>query len=122
MLEAYQKLIKRLKSGGITPHKHILNNEISEAYKEEIKIEGIKYGLVPPDMNRRNVAEKSIQTQKYHFTAIICGVAYDFRIGICTELLPQVEVMFNLLRQSNLAPNVSVQAYLTGTHDLKKIH
>ena len=30
MVETYQKMIERLKTGGFFPKKHILNNEISE--------------------------------------------------------------------------------------------
>ena len=37
MDETYQKLIKRLNDAGIFPKKHILNNEISKVYKEEIE-------------------------------------------------------------------------------------
>ena len=54
-LEAYHKLIKRLKSGSITMKKHILDNEMLEAYREAIKMERIENNLVPPCMHRRNL-------------------------------------------------------------------
>ena len=41
MIETYQKLIDRLKTGGIFPKKHILDNEISAKYKKAIETNGI---------------------------------------------------------------------------------
>ena len=49
-----------LKEGGITPKNHIIDNEISEAYKETIKIQVMEHELVTPVMHRRNVEKKAI--------------------------------------------------------------
>ena len=37
MVETHQKMIERLKNGGISPEKHILDNEISEKYKKQLR-------------------------------------------------------------------------------------
>ena len=53
----------------IVPIRQILDNEVSEAYKEEIRNTGMIYELVPPDDHRRNIAERAIQTWKNHFVS-----------------------------------------------------
>ena len=114
-------MIDRLKTGGIFPKKHILDNGISAKYKKAIEINGIKWELFPVGMRRRNVAENSTQTFKGHFKSIICGVATDFPLKKWDALLPQAELTCNLLHQANIAPNVSAQAYIKGPHDFNQI-
>ena len=74
-----------------------------------------------PGIHRSNVAENLIQTLKYHFTSIMYGVADEIPIGIWYELLPQVDLTLNMLRQSNLSHNVSSHSHLTGPHGFNKI-
>ena len=66
MVETYQKMIDRLKTGGSCPKIHILDHEISEKYKKAIEKNGMHWKLVPVGMHRRNVAEK----QRKHLKAI----------------------------------------------------
>ena len=77
--------------------------------------------LVPVGIRRRNVAEKTTQTFKGHFKSILCGVANNFPLNKWDTLLPQAELTCNLLHQSNIAPNVSAQAYTFGHHDFNRI-
>ena len=58
----YQILIDRLKSCGIIPKHHVLDNECSAEFKEAIKDKKMTYQLVPPDDHRQNIAERAIQT------------------------------------------------------------
>ena len=48
MIRAYQTLINRLRSAGIAPKQHILDNECSSDFKETIKANNMTYQLVPP--------------------------------------------------------------------------
>ena len=73
--------------------------------------------LVPPNDNRRNHAERAIQTFKAHFISILCGVADNFPISLWCRLLPQAEMTLNLLRPSRTTPNVSAYAHLFHQHD-----
>ena len=73
MIRVYQVLINRLRSAGIAPKQHILDNKCSNNFKEAIKTNNMTYQLVPPHDHRRNKAEKAIQTFKDHFVAILCG-------------------------------------------------
>ena len=75
------------------------------------------YQLVPPDMHRRNMAEKAIQTFKDHFVAILSGVDESFPMHLWDRLLPQTEMTLNLLRMSKVEPKVSAWAYLFGPHN-----
>ena len=48
MIRAYQVLINRLRSAGIAPKQHILNNKCSNEFKEAIKTNNMAYQLVTP--------------------------------------------------------------------------
>ena len=76
---------------------------------------------MPPNMKRQNAAEKAIQTFKDHFVAVLSGVDYSFSMHLWDWLILQVEMRFNLVRQSRIAPKVSAYAYLHGSHDFNKI-
>ncbi len=67
MIQAYQILVEHLRSAGLTPKMHILDNECSAKFKEQIKLNNMKYQLVPPHNHRQNIAEKAIQVFKAHF-------------------------------------------------------
>ena len=59
MVDTYQKMIDRLKMGGISPKKHILDNEILAKFKKAIENNCMTWELVQVGMHRRNVAEKN---------------------------------------------------------------
>jgi hypothetical protein len=67
MIRAYQVLVNQLKSAGVTPKMHILDNECSAEFKERIKLNNMIYQLIPPHDHRQNIAEKAIQVFKAHF-------------------------------------------------------
>ena len=59
MVETYQIMIDRLKTGGSCPKEHIVDNDISEKYKKTIENNGMHWELVPVGMHQRNVAGKT---------------------------------------------------------------
>ncbi len=122
LTRAYESLLSRLKQAGITPRKHVLDNEVSAAMKvlirEKYKME---YELVPPGCHRRNAAEVAIRNFKAHFLSILAGVADDFPLRLWDKLLPQAEITINLLRQSNATPTISAYAHLNGPFDYNKM-
>ena len=81
----------------------------------------MEHYLLPQGMYRSNLLYNSIKPLKDNITAIVFGVTDDFLLGIWDELIPLVELTLNLLRQSNVAPNVSVHAHLTWPHNFNKI-
>ena len=67
MIRAFTELSADLKSHGINPGFHFMDNEASKALKMIITTMEIKYKLVLPSNHRYNNAERSILTFKYHF-------------------------------------------------------
>jgi hypothetical protein len=51
----------------------------------------------------------------------LAGVSDDFPIHQWDELLPQTVLTLNLLRQSNVAPNISAYAYHHGSFDYNRM-
>ena len=98
MIRAYKSLLLRLQRAGITPQKHVLDNEVSESMKNIIRDENnITLELVPPGCHRRNAAEVAIQNFKAHFLSVLSGVSDNFPIQLWDRLLPQTEITLNLL-------------------------
>ncbi len=90
----------------------------------ELKAEIIKnctIQLVPPNNHRRNLAERATQTFKNHFKAILAGVDDSFPMQLWDKLLSQTVLTLNLLKQSNVAPTVSVYQYVHGNFDYNKM-
>ncbi len=122
MQRAYKTLLNRLRSVGIVPKKHVMDNEISTSMKEYIKQDlGMDLELIPPNSHRRNAAEVAIRNFKCHFLSILAGVAVDFPLSLWDRLLPQTELTLNLLRSSNATPTVSAHAHLYGAFDYNKM-
>ncbi|KAL7502169.1 hypothetical protein ACHAXN_000208 [Cyclotella atomus] len=122
IIRAYDTLILRLKRAGISPKKHVLDNEISENMKNHIRDDcQFQLELVPPGCHRRNAAEVAIQNFKAHFLSVLAGTTSSFPPSLWDRLLPQTEITLNLLRQSNATPNVSAYAHLSGPFDYNKM-
>ncbi len=107
IIKAYNRIMKRMKRGGLSVKKHILDNEISDNFKSTIKEHGAEYKLVPPGEHRRNIAERAIQTWKNHFVGVLTGLHGSFPMHLWCRIIPQAEMQLNLLRNSTIAPNVS---------------
>ena len=122
MIRSYTALLTRLKRANITPKKHVLDNEISDAMKNLIRNQHhMELELVPPGCHRRNAAEVAIRNFKAHFLSILAGVSDDFPKQLWDRLLPQAEITVNLLRQSNATPTVSAYAHMSGPFDYNKM-
>ena len=79
MIRAYDVLLARLRLAGSTPHKHVLDNEVSVNMKNHIQVTcKLDMELVPPECHRRNAAEVAIRNFKTHFLSVMAGVAEDF--------------------------------------------
>ena len=117
MIRSYQHLVDCLKTAGIQPKHHVLDNECSADFEAAITKNQMTYQLVPPNDHRRNIAEKAIQTFKAHFISIICGADKSFPLHLWCQLLPQAEHTLNMPCPSRMTPTVSAYAYLWGQHD-----
>ena len=120
-IAAYNAIMTRLAARGLSVDLQILDNEASSAYKQAITFTWrAQFRLVPPDMHRRNRAERAIRTFKDHFIAILAGVDAKFPPYLWDLLLPQAELTLNLLRQSTLNPRISAWEYFQGPFDFNK--
>ncbi len=119
ILHAYQVLVDMLRSAGIQPKLHLLDNKCSADFKEQIKSNQMKFQLVPPHDHRRNIAETAIKIFKAHFISILCGCDKSFPLYLWDRLLPQAEHTLNMLRPARIrmSPTISAYAYLWGQHD-----
>ena len=72
--------------------------------------------LVPPHVHRHNAAECTIRTFKDHFLSILAGIAPTYPRNRWDLLLPQAEIILNLLLRS---PNPTQLAwdYLFGAYN-----
>ncbi len=121
-IAAYNAIMSQLAVRGFAVDLQILDNEASAAYKEAITVKWkAKFQLVPPDMHRRNRAERAIRTFKSHFLSILAGVDKAFPLYLWDLLLPQVELTLNLLRQATLNPQISAWEYFQGPFDFNKM-
>jgi hypothetical protein len=122
LIKSYQAIFNRWKATKvISPNWHILDNEAPEAFKQAIRDNQCRVELTPADQHRRNAAERAIQTFKGHFISVLAGVSDDYPINRWDELLPQTVLTLNLLRQSNVAPNISAYAYHHGSFDYNRM-
>ena len=65
----------RLKTRGHIIEHQILDNKASKEYRRHVTdIWAATYQLVPPDVHRRNIAERAIRTFKTHFLSIFAGI------------------------------------------------
>ena len=60
----------------------ILDNEISQTCKAEIRESGMYYQLVTPDDNLRNIADKAIKNWKNHFVGVLSESAVTFPLHL----------------------------------------
>ena len=74
-IAAYNVIMQRLKDKNLLVDLQIPNNECSKKYKATMKEKwGVTYQLVPPDLHRRNAAERAIRRFKAHFLAILAAL------------------------------------------------
>ena len=114
---AYMSIYSKLASRGCAPRAFILDNEISAELTNAFANKKITYQLVPPEVHRRNAAERAIQTWKRHFISGLCAVDPTFPMSEWDRLVRQGELTLNLLRNSRVNPKLSSWAYIFGSFD-----
>ena len=99
MFKEYQVLVYRLKKCGVTPKRHIMDNETSEYFKDAIKKNKMVFQLVSPHDYCINIADKAIQMFKNHLISILCDVYEIFHMPLWYLLLQQAKLTLSLLGQ-----------------------
>ena len=107
-MQVYNSIIQILADRVHHVEVQILDNKVSAEFNKTIvKDCGPSYQLVPPNVHRRNVAERAIQIFKAHFLEILAGVDPNFPKYMWDNLLVQTELTIDLLRQATLNPRMS---------------
>jgi hypothetical protein len=119
-VKAYDHIHQELTVKGFKPKLQTLDNEASVALKNFFTTNDVEYQLVPPHCHRRNAAERVIRTFKEHFVAGLSSVDPTFPLHLWDRLLPQAEIILNLLRTSRLHPQLSAAAHFHGLVDYNK--
>jgi hypothetical protein len=97
-LATYDSIMRHLANRGHNVDLQILDNEVSAEFKATtVDKWKVWYQLISPDVHCCNAAERAIQTFKSHFLAIIAGLPPAFPHYLWDLLLPQTELMLNLL-------------------------
>ena len=118
--EAWTYLHDKLTKHGHETKNFILDNECSNDLKMALKKNNKTYELTPPNMHRRNAAERAIRTFKNHCMAGFASCDPAFPLSEWDRLLVQAEITLNLLRTSRVNPALSAYTYLFGNYDFNK--
>ena len=114
-LVAYDAIMQQLKENNLLVDLQILENECSKEYQATIRDRwGVKFQRVPPDMHRRNAAEKFVRKLKARFLAILTGIAHDFPHHLWDILLPHTKMTLNLMQQATANPSISAWKIFNG--------
>ena len=113
----YQQCFDELREGNITPILHRLDNEVNTLLFAAITANKCKYQIATAHDHRQLLAERAIQTYKYHLISVLNGTDKDFPAYLWCSLLEQVNIQINLLRKSRIHPKRSAYAELHGHFD-----
>jgi hypothetical protein len=97
-----------------------LDNEILNEFKQHLHKEKLTYQLASPGDHRVNPAEQAFQTYKNHFIAMLSGTDPSFPVNRWDLFVPQANMTLNLLRESQIQPQLSTYAQIYGQYDYNK--
>ena len=121
ILQAFTTIHARLvAAAGLRPQLQRLDNECSEALKAFLSKESIDFQLIPPNVHRRNAAERAIRTLKNHFVDGLCSVDKHFPLHLWDKLLPQAKATLNMMRGSRINPKLSAHSQLHSHFDVNR--
>ena len=120
LIRAFTKLHDYLMQHGSKPQFHTLDNECSQALIAAMERNQVKFQLAPPNMHRRNAAERAIRTFKDQFLAGLASLDPTFPMHLWDRLIEQANISLNLLRPARLNPKLSAYAYLNGAFNYMK--
>ena len=99
---------------GHRPTHYVMDNKINGDLRDAIKKENMQLQLTPPNIHRRNAAERAIQTWKNHFLSGLATCHPQFPVREWDRLIPQANITLNLLRSSRINPRLSAYAFIFG--------
>ena len=125
--KAYDSILQECKEKNMVPTTYMMDNEISpevkavlNKYKVNIEINHKMINLATPHNKRANRAERIMNIVKPVIIGAIAGTNRDFPIKLWDKLLPQCEIVMNLLRPSFKDANISCYGAFYGAYDFMK--
>ena len=112
MIQDFTEFSTYLKSRRLNLGSHFMENEASTALKIAMITMYIKYQLFPPSNHREKNAERSIQTLKKIFKAVLCSVDKKFHLQLWDILLQQATISLDLIRKPVIYPHLSVYMHI----------
>ena len=85
-----------------------------------MKEKEIKFRLVPPQIHRRNLAERAIRNFKEQFIVGLASINHIFPIYLWYRWLKQATLTLNMTRNSRIPPNLSAYNKIHGTYNFTK--
>ena len=82
IVATYKTILRLLQSRGLKPQLQRLDNKASAKLRQFMTAEDIDFQLAPPNMHRRNDAERAIRKFKKHFIKILSGTKPKFPIQL----------------------------------------
>eukprot|EP00957_Ditylum_brightwellii_P212323 15367182-Ditylum_brightwellii.AAC.4 len=106
-----------LTNTGHTTKHFVFDNGISAKFKAAFKKYDKTFEQVPPHIHHHNAAKRAIRTFKNHLLAGLATCDNDFLIAEWDRLVPQANLMLNLLQSARINPKLSAHAYIFGSHN-----
>ena len=120
-IPAFNVIITCLTVHGLSVNLNIRDNKACAGFKRVIADTWrAKFQLVPPDIQRRNKAERTIHHFKNHFFSILTSVNTAFPLYFWDLLLPQAKLIIKLLQQATASPRILAWEYFNGPFDFNK--
>lgn len=120
IVSTWTQLNAQLTTSGFKPNLFIFDNEFSGEFRNTLQGENITLQLVTPHMHRNNPVERAIQTWKDHFLAVLASVHPDFPMAEWDRIIPQCNITLNLLRASQIHPQLSSYASVFGNFNFNR--
>ncbi len=102
---------------GFTPKLNVMDNQATKHIKKFLTEHECKLQLVEPHNHRINAAEWAIQTFKDAFIAALATTDSEFPLQLWDRLTPQVRDTLNLIRASQINPEILAYKALNGPYD-----
>ncbi len=117
IFNAYKTQFEELAAKVFTPKLNMMDNQVTKHIKKFLTENKCKLQLVEPHNHCVNAAERAIQTFKDAFIAALVTTDSEFPIQLWDRLTPQVRDTLNLMRASQINPEILAYKALNGPYD-----
>ena len=116
-IEAFQLCYDNLCRHGVIAQLLHLDNEMSKALIERIETNKLDFQIVSPGNHCVNDAERAIQTFKSYFKSAHAEADPSFPKDCWDLLIPQTNLIMNLVWSSRINPAISAYNQIHGSFD-----